>query len=132
MSMSSALQSVPRISAIYALPGCSEWRPWWGVGMDDEAYRRLLVDIEAAKGKQSAHEAVCAERYARINERFGSFEEKLDEVIARAEKSKDSTGKWTFWSLTTLVVVLIGAIGWSYGQLFALEPMRAAAHIAKK
>jgi len=115
---------------------------WWGEIMTTESsFRDLIREIEKAKGTQSTHEKVCAERYKRIDE-------KLDElpVLHTALRSEISTlatevkrladrlsgtawkANWKAWALAGfLISILLGALAWTTGQLYGLEPLRVAA-----
>lgn len=64
--------------------------------------------VAGAYALMHAHEELCAERYKGINEKLG-------------------------WVLSGLALLFLGLLGWSFVQLYTLEPLRiAAAHQANR
>lgn len=113
--------------------------PWWGALVDEEAHRQIVLEIEHTKGAQSAHEQVCEQRYLRIGtalEQHGrditEIKDSLKVAINRGAAAAWGTN-WKAWGIAGfLFVALLGALSWTAGQLYALEPGRIAAENAKK
>ena len=113
--------------------------PWWGALVDAEQHRQIVLEIEHTKGAQSAHEQVCEQRYLRIGtalEQHGrditEIKDSLKVAINRGAAAAWGTN-WKAWGIAGfLFVALLGALSWTAGQLYALEPGRIAAENAKK
>lgn len=109
---------------------------WWGHLMDENIAHGLIRDIEVLRGKQSTHEAECALRYEHIEQGHGQVLEILTTVQTDLKKLTDRgqaaawSANWKAWSIaTSLFMLILGALAWTGGQLYALEPLRAqAAH----
>lgn len=100
---------------------------WWGDRMEEDAYVRLIREIEVEKGLRAGHERECAQRYTAIEQRFGTFEGKLDKVIQQAEQQDSRIDAWMIWAMAGVFAVMVAVVGWESGQLYALEPQRLAA-----
>jgi hypothetical protein len=113
--------------------------PWWGALVDAEAHRQIVLEIERNKGEISAHEQVCEQRYGRIDQALADQAGDITE-IKDALKIAINRGAAAAWGanwkamglLVFVIVTLLGALSWTAGQLYALEPGRIAAENAKK
>lgn len=84
--------------------------------MDEDAYIRIVRDIEIQKGRMDGHERVCAERYKNL-------ETIICEVKAAVTKSASGAAKWKDKLLYTAVAVLFAFACWAGGQLWGLLPL---------
>lgn len=113
--------------------------PWWGALVDAEAHRQIVLEIERNKGAISTHEQVCEQRYSAINSSIVAVHSEIAEIkgalntaISRGAAAAWGAN-WKAWGVAGfLFVTLLGALGWTAGQLYALEPGRVAAESAKK
>jgi hypothetical protein len=113
--------------------------PWSGALVDAEAHRQIVLEIERNKDAISAHEQVCEQRYGRIDQALADQAGDITE-IKDALKIAINRGAAAAWGanwkamglLVFVIVTLLGALSWTAGQLYALEPGRIAAENAKK
>lgn len=110
--------------------------------MDDAAVREIIRDVEATKGRQSAHERECTIRYTSIEKRLetGSavMSKIADDVAALRQQGNHAawSANWKAWAVAVFIGgILLSALTWTASQLYALQPLRmqqaAAAHAAK-
>lgn len=132
--------------SVPAILGAGRWsppsHPWWGRLMPSaESVERLIREIEVEKGRMSTHEQVCAERYRRIDEKLNAIP--LEHTLIRSDLSSlegeikkvaaalNGTAwkaNWKAWAIASaLFATLLGALTWTGGQLYALEPARVTA-----
>src|SRR5690349_6678556 len=107
--MAQAARAFPRLAMVAGPPAMGApggGRRWWGAYMDDEAYVRLIREIEVERGRVSAHEMVCAERYKRIDEKLGFFQESFDKLVESVTKGDDKNSKWKDRIVYTTIAVL--------------------------
>jgi hypothetical protein len=96
--------------------------------MEDDAYVRLVREIEIEKGRVAAHEQVCAERYGSINATLGEMKrdiKKITEAVASAPQALD---KRTLSIAAAIMMLMISVIAWEGSQLYQIQPILAAAH----
>mgnify|MGYP003554235090 CR=1 FL=1 len=113
--------------------------PWWGALVDAEQHRQIVLEIERNKGAISAHEQVCEQRYGAIHQSLAGQAADIIEIkdalkVAINRGAAAAWGaNWKAWAIAGfLFVALLGALSWTAGQLYALEPGRIAAENAKK
>lgn len=107
--------------------------------MDAEQLRQIVLEVERNKGAISAHEQVCEQRYGAIHHALGEQAADITEIkdslkVAINRGAAAAWGaNWKAWGIAGfLFVALLGALSWTAGQLYALEPGRIAAENAKK
>lgn len=143
MGISAIMQPEPR-SFASGVPGlrraalAKAKNYWWGALVNDDLIPGLIRDIEGAKGRQSVHEAECALRYKRIEENTTAISGDLASLASDVKKLVDRgqaaawSVNWKAWMIAaTLGATLVGALAWTSGQLYGLEPLRVQ-HETKK
>ena len=107
--------------------------------MDADLHREIVLEIERNKGAISAHERVCEERYGTINSSISAIHSDISEIkeSLKTAVQRGSTAawgaNWRAWAVAGFIfVTLLGAFGWTVGQLYALEPARIKAAAAHK
>lgn len=131
----------------------SQPRPWWGdLVPDDARLERLIrkveanrVEIERVRMGQSSHERVCAERYKRIEENTTNLKQGQERISGEVAKALENVNviektvvaadgnmsKRLLGVAIAAITLLLGALAWQGGQLYALEPLRVQ-HETKK
>jgi hypothetical protein len=112
---------------------------WWGRLVDQDLYVGLIRDIEAVKGRQSIHEAECAQRYKVIENNTTEMKADIaaavagvNTLVARGQAAAWAVN-WKAWAVAgTIGALLLSALVWTSSQLYELEPHRIAAANAKK
>jgi hypothetical protein len=101
-------------------------RPWWGLLMPDEAYVALVRDIEVERGRMTAHEAVCAERYKGIINSLERMEKGINGLNAKVAKQPQVLNAWIVRGLVGVLVIAMGLVSWEAKQLY--DEVKPAAH----
>lgn len=99
--------------------------------MEDSDFLTMVRDIEVAKGRLTSHERECAIRYKSLDDTISDMNSKLDRVIGRVDTTAAGWTAKQIAGMGAVITLLLGALAWTGGQLYALEPLRAAAEISK-
>lgn len=100
----------------------------------EEVRAETLRAIDHETAARSQHEAVCAERQIRITQLLEDMGDKISDILkgqsafqAKAHMSAWAVN-WKAWVLAgAIIMLLISALAWTGGQLWATEPLRIAA-----
>lgn len=86
--------------------------------MADDAYVRLIREIEAERGKLTAHEGICAERYKNITDRQAEQGLKLDKLVTASERTSSVFDRRVIALLAATVSFLVGLATWEARELY--------------
>lgn len=97
-----------------------------GVDMAEEAYVQLVREIEAERGRMTAHEAVCAERYKGVDGKLEDLKTGVAEIRQAVTGQGGKMNRWAIAALTAVMGVMLSIIAWEGGQLYQVQPLRTA------
>ena len=97
-----------------------------GVDVADEAYVQLIRDIEHERGRMTAHEQVCAERYLGVNSKLEDLKTGVAEIRKAVTGQSGKMNRWAIAGLVAIMGVMISIITWEGGQLYQMQPLRTA------
>lgn len=101
--------------------------------MDESLVVGLIRDVEETKGRQTVHERECALRYQQLDENTKVMKDTISAIAKDVSALRDQgnhaawSANWKAWMVAgTVGTILVGALTWSLGQLYALQPYRAS------
>jgi hypothetical protein len=102
--------------------------------MPEDAYTALVREIETEKGRMTAHELVCAERYKDMQKEFRglgaairSLTEEVGRVATTINAQPAKLSKWAIRGLVGIMGLMLSLIAWEARQLYAMETHRPVA-----
>jgi hypothetical protein len=102
--------------------------------LDDTLAVGLIRDLEAAKARLEGHERECNLRSELIQRDTKAINTAISAIasdvkaLTERESTKDAQVNRRFLALAVgVITLLISALAWTAGQLYALEPVRVQA-----
>ena len=96
--------------------------------MDDDAYVRLVREIEIEKGRVAAHEQVCAERYGQIIAAVSEMKGDIKKITTALAGVPTALDKRTLTIAAAIMMIMVSIIAWEGSQLYSAQPIISAAH----